>query len=399
MIRLGGVVTFPWVRTCPFAPPPEYRDLPPVSRVELASGQRVWLVAGHEEVRRVLADPRAASSRTAPGFPIVFPAAQRALGAARAKPSYGGMDRPEHTLHRRLVIGEFTLRRMEALRPRVQEIVDEHVTALLGGPRPADLVEALALPVPSLVICELLGVPYADRDDFQRRTVRILTRGGDPRDTTEAFTGLMAYLGDLVAAKAAHPDDGDLLGRLIARYGDAYDHAQLVSLASGLLIAGHETSANMIALSVAALLEHPDQLAGLVRDPASARNAVEELLRFFSVADLVTARAATGDIEVGGVTIRAGEGLVALGAAADHDPAVFPRPDELDVRRDARHHVAFGYGVHQCLGQNLARLELEIVIGTLFRRVPGLALAVPAAELPFKTDGILYGLHELPVTW
>lgn len=394
-------MSFPWVRSCPFAPPPEYRDLPPVSRVELDSGQRVWLVAGHAEVRRVLADPRAASSRTAPGFPVVFPAAQRALGTARTKPSYGGMDRPEHALHRRLVTGEFTLRRMEALRPRVQEIVDEHVAALLDGPRPADLVEALALPVPSLVICELLGVPYADRADFQRRTAQILTRGGDPRETTEAFTGLMAYLGDLVAAKAASPDGGDLLGRLIARYAEAgaYDHAQLVSLASGLLIAGHETSANMIALSVAALLEHPDQLAELVRDPGLTRNAVEELLRFFSVADLVTARAATGDIEVGGVTIRAGEGLVALGAAADHDPAVFPRPDELDVRRDARHHVAFGYGVHQCLGQNLARLELEIVLDTLFRRVPGPALAVPVAELPFRTDGILYGLRELPVTW
>ncbi|NJP90698.1 cytochrome P450 [Nonomuraea sp. FMUSA5-5] len=392
---------FPWPRTCPFAPPPQYAKLPPVSRHELASGQWAWLVAGHEEVRQVLRDPRVSSDRADPRFPVVFPAAQRALGRARAKPSYGGMDRPEHTLHRRMVAGEFTVRRVEALRPRIQEIVTEHIEALLAGPRPADLVAALALPVPSLVICELLGVPYEDREDFQRRTRMILSRTSGLEESVEAFVGLMAYLDRLVAAKRARPDGADLLGRLVARYVEAgvYDHEQLVSLASGLLIAGHETTANMISLGTVALLEHPAQLAELRRDPSLTRNAVEELLRLFSIADLVTARVATADLEVGGVTVRAGESVIALSAAADHDPAVFERPGELDVRRDARHHVAFGYGSHQCLGQNLARLELEIVFGTLFSRVPGLRVAVPVAELPFKTDGIMFGLHELPVFW
>ncbi|MFC5832478.1 cytochrome P450 [Nonomuraea insulae] len=393
--------TFPWRRTCPFAPPEQYKDLPPVSRHELASGRPAWLVAGYEEVRQVLSDPHISSDRTRPDFPVVFPAAQRALGKARVKPSYGGMDRPEHTMHRQFVAGEFTVRRVETMRPRVRAIVTEHVEAMLAGPKPADLVEALALPVPSLVICELLGVPYEDRDDFQRRTRLILSRGSDPRESTEAFVGLMTYLDGLVTAKRERPDGEDLLGRLIAKYVEAgvYDREQMVSLASGLLIAGHETTANMIALGTVALLEHPDQLAELRRDPALTRNAVDELLRYFSVADLVTARVATGDIEVGGVRIRAGESVLSLGAAADRDPAAFDRPDELDVRRDAAHHVAFGYGIHQCLGQNLARMELEIVFDTLFGRVPDLRLASALEELPFKTDGIMFGLHALPVTW
>jgi cytochrome P450 len=271
---------------------------------------------------------------------------------------------------------------------------------MLTGPKPADLVEALALPLPSLVICELLGVPYMDRADFQQRTQQILTTAGSPEQTTSAFVGLMSYLDKLITAKEQASGD-DLLSRLITKYvtADAYDHAQMISLASGLLIAGHETSANMIALSTVALLRHPDQLAELQQDPALAKTAVEELLRYFSIADLVTARVATADITLGDITIHQGEPLIALGAAANRDPAAFPDPDELDLHRDAHHHVAFGYGIHQCLGQNLARLELEIVLTTLFTRIPDLRLAVPFESLSFKTDAIMLGLHNLPVTW
>jgi cytochrome P450 len=391
---------FPWARTCPFTPPPEYRDLPPTSQVELPSGQKLWLIAGHEQVRAVLASPDTSSERTNPDFPVLFPAAQQALGTARPKPSYGGMDRPEHTLHRHMIVNEFTVRKVEAMRPKIQRIVDDHIDAMLTGPKPADLVEALALPLPSLVICELLGVPYEDRTDFQQRTQQILTTAGNPEQTTSAFVGLMSYLGTLITAKEQAPGD-DLLSRLITKYvtANAYDHAQMISLASGLLIAGHETSANMIALSTVALLRHPDQLADLQRDPALAKTAVEELLRYFSIADIVTARVATADISLGDITIHKGEPLIALGAAANRDPAAFPDPDKLDLHRSARHHVAFGYGIHQCLGQNLARLELEIVLTTLFTRIPDLRLAAPFETLPFKTDAILFGLHNLPVTW
>lgn len=219
-------------------------------------------------------------------------------------------------------------------------------------------------------------------------------------DRRRAFGELYAYIDDLVTRKESAPGD-DLFGRQIDRQRQegAVDHEGLVSLAFLLLTAGHETTANMISLGVVGLLTHPEQLTLVKADPGRTPMAVEELLRYFSIADGVTSRLATEDVELGGVRIRAGEGVVVSGLSANWDPAVFANPGELDVERGARHHLAFGFGPHQCLGQNLARMELRIVFDTLFRRIPGLRLAVPLEELPFKSDAVIYGVHELPVTW
>ncbi|MEV4090534.1 cytochrome P450, partial [Nonomuraea fuscirosea] len=301
---------------------------------------------------------------------------------------------------RRPVMGEFTVRRLAALRPRIQAIVDHFVDDLLAADRrPVDLVRALSLPVPSLVICELLGVPYADHDFFQSRASMMVSRSS-LEDRRRAFADLRAYLDDLVTRKESAPGD-DLLGRQIARQRreGAVDHGGLVSLAFLLLTAGHETTANMISLGVVGLLSHPEQLAVIRNDSDRTPLAVEELLRYFAVADGVTTRVATEDVRIGGVSIKAGEGVVVSTLSANWDPAAFTEPGELDVERGARHHLTFGFGPHQCLGQNLARMELRIVFDTLFRRVPALRLAVPAGDLPYKADAVVYGVHELPVTW
>jgi cytochrome P450 len=311
------------------------------------------------------------------------------------------MDGEEHTATRRAVLGEFTMKRLNAMEPRIQAMVDGFVDDILATEqRPVDLVQALSLPVPSLVICELLGAPYTDHDFFQSRTATAIRRSEPPEARQRAFLELRAYLDELITRKESEPGD-DLFSRLIAkqRVDGTLDHASLVSMAFLLLGAGHETTANMISLGVIGLLNHPDQLAKITADPAKTPMAVEELLRYFSIADTVASRFATEDVQIGDVTIKAGDGVVVSGLSADWDPAVFPNPGELDIDRGARHHIAFGFGPHQCLGQNLARMELRIVFDTLFRRIPGLRLAKPVDDIPFKTDAGLYGAYELPVTW
>ncbi|MEV0621874.1 cytochrome P450 [Nonomuraea sp. NPDC050404] len=390
---------FPMRRTCPFDPPPGYAALRaerPVARVRLPNGQTPWLVTGYDHARRILTDERVSSDRRHPGHPSLV-GGRRSANAAPLV----GMDPPEHGVHRRMLAAEFTVKRLHALRPRIRQIAGEFVGRLHDSTeRPADLVRALSLPVPSLVICELLGVPYADHDFFESRAGAMLGHGTPPEEAAAAFGELRAYVGTLVTRNERRPEDG-LLGRLVDRYRreGMYDHDLLAELSMVLLVAGHETTANMISLGTVALLEHPGQLAEVMADPALIGPAVEELLRHFSVADAVTCRVALADIEIGGVVIGAGEGIIVANGAANHDPARFDRPAGLDLPRGARHHLALGYGVHQCLGQNLARLELEIVFSTLFTRIPGLRLAVPAGELPFKHDSFLYGVHEVPVTW
>jgi cytochrome P450 len=394
------VATLPIPRTCPYSPPPEYQQLrenTPVARVRLPSGADAWAVTRHEDFRAMLADPRFSSDRRNPGFPLLI--AGRRI-TQDFPPSLISMDAPEHGPARRAVVGEFTVKRIQAMQPRIQQIVDECIDALLATPRPADLVEALSLPVPSLVICELLGVPYRDHAFFQSRTGRIIRRTSSQEERTAAFDELRSYLDELVTEKEQEPGD-DLLGRQIRKQREksATDHEALVSLAFLLLVAGHETTANMISLGTLALLENPRSLAAIRQDPGKTPGAVEELLRYFTIVEFATSRVAVEDVELGGVLIRAGEGVVGLGNAANHDPEVFENPDELDVERGARHHVAFGYGPHQCLGQNLARAELQIVFDTLLRRIPSLALAGHVDELPFKDDANIHGLYQLPVTW
>lgn len=391
-------VQLPRPRGCPFqeAPPREQR---PISRVRLPSGGEAWLVTRHEHVRAILADPRFSADRRRPGFPLLLSAGGTAF--RQQAPSMITLDGAEHAAARRAVISEFSVKRVAALTPRIQQIVSGFVDRILAGPRPADLVRDLSLPVPSLVICELLGVPYADHEYFQTRTTALLRRTTGVEERQRLVAELRGYLSDLVADKTADPPD-DVIGRQILRQRaerGEIDHEALTSLAVLLLVAGHETTANMISLGVLGLLTHPDQLAALLADPGRTPAAVEEMLRYFTIVEFATSRVAVADVELDGVLIRAGEGVVGDALAANRDEAAFADPEAFELGEGRRHHLAFGFGPHQCLGQNLARKELQIVFDTLFRRVPTLRLAADPADLPYKTDTNIYGVYQLPVTW
>ncbi|UED87612.1 cytochrome P450 [Streptomyces profundus] len=393
---------FPMPRAsgCPFDPPPpllERQQEGPFTRVSLWDGSTPWLVTRYAEQRALMADPRVSADITRPGYPSSAPV-----------PPQGNtigfilMDDPEHARLRRMVTAPFAIKRVEAMRPRVRQIVNELVDELLSGPKPVDLVEAFALPVPSLVICELLGVPYADHDFFQENSKTIINRDVTQEQRLVAHGRLAEYLDSLVAEKSRRPKD-DLLSQLAERVlAGELTRLEAAQMGVLLLIAGHETTANMIALGTLALLRHPDQLAALreTDDPRLIAGAVEELLRYLHITHSGRRRVALEDIEIAGETIRAGEGLIFANDIGNRDPLAFPEhPDQLDIHRDARHHVAFGFGVHQCLGQPLARLELHIVYGTLYRRIPTLRLAAELDDIPFKHDGSVYGVYELPVTW
>ncbi|WP_431915967.1 cytochrome P450 [Micromonospora wenchangensis] len=399
----GETPDFPMPRTCPFAPAPEYVGLraeAPVSRVRVPDGQLAWLVTRYADVRRLLTDPRVSADRFHPNLPLTEPVTpQTRRNIAAVGRSLIGLDQPEHGPQRRMLIGDFTLRRAQEMRPHIQRTVDECIDTILAGPKPVDLVAALALPVPASMITKLLGMPYEDRDLIVRSADAQLRRTVSAEQRQQTSSELRAYVDRLVTAKEAEPTD-DLLGRLVVQNRETplFDHDMLVGLAMLLLVAGFETTASMISLGVAGLLENPDQLAAVTGDPTAMGLAVEELLRYFTVVDALP-RVATADIEVGGVTVRAGDGLLLSFASANWDTDVFTDAEVLDVRRGARHHMAFGYGIHQCIGQNLARAELEIVFRTLFARIPGLRLAEELDGLPFRKESNIYGLDRLPVTW
>ena len=393
----------PMARECPFDPPEEYRRLrveDPVSRLAFPDGRTGWLVSRYDDVRALLADPRVSSRRSLSVNPIreLPPEAEELL---RIDPGqFIGMDPPEHTRYRRLLTGQFTVRRMNALVPRIEQIVADHLDAMAGMTPPVDLVKAFALPVPSLVICELLGVPYTDRDLFQRMSRALLSFETDVPTLMQARNEMRAYMLDLVRAKRLRPHD-DLISGLIQRDSPAgaLTDEELVNIGNLLLIAGHETTANMLGLGMLTLLQHPDQLAGLRDNPALIDHAVEELLRFLTIVQFGLVRIALEDIDVGGQPIPAGAPIVAALASANRDPAHFPAPDDLDVTRAYSPHLAFGHGVHQCLGQQLARVEMQAGFRGLLERFPSLRLAVPLEQIRMRDDTFVYGVRELPVTW
>ncbi|WP_406065365.1 cytochrome P450 [Streptomyces sp. NBC_01077] len=392
-------VAFPQNRTCPYHPPTAYdplREERPLSRVTLWDGRSVWFVSGHSAARTLLSDQRLSTDSTRTDFPL--PTERASALRRRRRAALLGWDDPEHNVQRRMLIPSFTLKRAERLRPRIQETVDRLLDAMEAAGPPAELVSAFALPVPSIVICDLLGVPYEDHDFFEEQSGRLL-RGPTGADTEDALARLEGYLGDLIERKRDKPGEGVLDDLVERQLGDGGpDREELVQLATILLVAGHETTANMISLGTYTLLRHPERLAELQADPGLVPTAVEELLRFLSIADGLL-RVAREDVEIGGTVIRAGEGVVFSTSVINRDAAAYADPDSLDWSRSARHHLAFGFGIHQCLGQNLARAEMEIALGTLLRRLPGLRLAVPAEEIPFKPGDTIQGMLELPVTW
>jgi len=388
---------------CPFAPPPEVMELSaarPLSRVRIWDGSTPWLITGYEEVRTLFSDSRVSVDDRRPGFPHWN---EGMLSTVHKRPrSVFTSDAEEHTRFRRMLSKPFTFKRVEGLRPAIQQITDEHIDAMLAGPRPADIVTALALPVPSLVISQLLGVPYEDAEMFQHHANIGLARYATGEDTVKGAVNLNKYLARLVETKMENPAEdavSDLAERVKAGELSVKEAAQL---GTGLLIAGHETTANMIGLGVLALLQYPEQATVLrdTDDPKVVANAVEELLRYLSIIQNGQRRVAAEDIEIAGEVIRAGEGIIIDLAPANWDGKAFAEPERLYLHRSgAGQHVAFGYGRHQCVGQQLARAELQIVFHTLLRRIPTLELAVPVEDVPFKHDRLAYGVYELPVTW
>ncbi|MDA3645087.1 cytochrome P450 [Saccharopolyspora indica] len=374
------------------------RQARPVSPLIFPDGHEGWLITGYDEVRQAMADTRL-SSRLDLGVVHALDTPPDMPAATEPAPQIPGMfvamDPPDHTRLRRRLTGAFTVKRMKSLEAHIAEIVERQLDHLAGLPQPADLVAEFALPVPSLVICEMLGVPYADRDVFQSHYAQFMVKEQPVEQKMGAYVALNTYLAELVTSKRAEPGE-DILSDL-ARHEDLAVE-ELTGVAFLLLLAGHETTANMLGLGTFALLENPAQLAELRADPELLPGAVEELLRYLSVGD-VFYRYAAEDVEIGGVTINEGSTVVLSLLAANHDPRRFAEADSLDVHRNARGHLAFGHGIHQCLGQQLARIEMRAAFGGLLRRFPDLALAIPAAEVKLRTDMNIYGVHELPVTW
>jgi cytochrome P450 len=395
-------IPLPRDRSCPYQPPDEYARLRaerPVARLRLVDGTEGWLLTRYDDIRAMLSDPRFSSADRVLGA-VVRRVSPRLAERAGRRPSLLNLDPPEHTRLRRLLTGQFSVRRMRQLRPRVEQIVTEHIDAMMAAGPPADLVPAFALPIPSLVICELLGVPYADRALFQQLSATLLRITSDPEDAASAADAISEYMLDLINHKRAKPDD-DLLSALIHPDdpADELDDGELTSLGVTLLIAGHETTANMIGLGTYLLLDQELWPTLVGADVPAVESAVEELLRYLTIIQFGLNRRARQDMEFAGVHIREGQTVVASLPAADADPSRFPDPDALDLHRGRTAHLAFGWGIHQCLGQQLARIELNVVFTELPNRLPTLRMAVPAAEVPMRTDMIIYGVHALPVSW
>ncbi|GAA1711588.1 cytochrome P450 [Fodinicola feengrottensis] len=385
----------------PFNPPraiTRLRDARPVSPIVMPDGHQGWLVTGYDAVRQLMADTRFSSRLDLDLIHVPFETPGMPVATEPSPPMPGlfiAMDPPDHGRLRKRLISAFTVKRMKQLEEHIGEIAERQLDHLAQLTPPVDLVKEFALPVPSLVICELLGVPYDDRETFQANSAQFLVKDQTLEEKMGALVALNTFLAGLVMAKRAEPVD-DILSDLASQHDLTIE--ELTGVAFLLLLAGHETTANMLALGTFALLENPEQLAELRAHSELLPDATEELLRYLSIGDIFY-RYATEDIELGGETIGKGSTVVVSLLAANHDPKRFDNPDTLDIHRKARGHLSFGHGVHQCLGQQLARIEMRAGFEGLLRRFPTMRLAVSASEVKLKTDMNIYGVHALLVTW
>ncbi|MFG2224528.1 cytochrome P450 [Streptomyces sp. NPDC048644] len=378
---------------CPFDPPAEltqFRAEQPLRRLRFPDGHIGWLATGYSVCRTIMADARFSSRKELMHDPSLD------IGDIEIPPAEPGefihMDGARHGRYRKLLTGKFTVRRMRLLTERVEQVTADHLDAMEQAGPSADLVTAFAKPIPAIMICELLGVPYEDRGSFQEQAETIFV--GDLEDKMAAYTAIQTYLTQLVAAKRTAPTD-DILSDLTD--SDLTDE-ELIGVGFLLLAAGLDTTANMLGLGTFALLSNPGQLAALRGDPSLAGQAVEELLRYLTIADPML-RVALEDIEIDGRLVKAGETVAIALQAANRDPAKYPEPDRLDLHRKATGHLAFGHGAHQCLGQQLARVEMTVAFPALLTRFPTLRLAVPPEDVPLRAHTNIYGAESLPVTW
>lgn len=377
----------------------EVRETDGVRTVTNSFGMQVYLVTRHEDIKDVLADHERFSNARPPGFvvPGAPPISEGEQASARAG-NLLSLDPPEHQRLRRMLTPEFTIRRMKRLEPRIVEIVDAQLDAMENAGPPTDLVENFALPIPSLVICELLGVPYDDREDFQRRSARQLDLSIPIPERLELQRQGRAYMASLVQRSRQQPG-ADILGMLVREHGDELTDGELIGVAGLLLLAGHETTSNMLGLGALALLRHPEQLAAVRDNPDAVGPAVEELLRWLSIVQSAIPRITTTDVEIAGTPISAGQLVFVSLPAGNRDPDFIDSPEVLDIRRGAPGHLAFGHGVHHCLGAPLARMEMRIAFPALLRRFPNLAMAENFEDVQFRSFHFIYGLKSLEVRW
>jgi cytochrome P450 len=390
---------FPAFRGASMLDPPEAMlDLlteSPVSRVRLWNGQTPWIVTRYEDVRAVLRSPAFSSDTRKDGFPVVDPALLHFTEGILTH-----MDPPDHDVYRRMLAPEFMVKRMERLRPKIRDVVDERIDAMLEVGPPADLVQSLALPVPLMVTCDLLGVPFEDRDYFFSLADAFLGGRHSPEESERLLREYRDYIADLIDKKIENPTD-DVLGYMASTHvvtGDLSREAMII-IVQLLVIAGFDTTMSMIGLGVVTLLAHPVQMAMLREDPSLVPDAVEELLRYLSITHRGLHRVAVEDVEVGGQLIRAGEGVIAAANIANRDPEVFENPNEFDIRRNALSHLAFGQGIHRCLGAVLARVELQVVYEAILERFPDIYLAESPSRDDYRDKEIVYGIRHLVVGW
>ncbi len=366
------------------------RSEAPIGKLDLPFGMNAWLVTGYDEAKAVLGK--------ATGFSSDFGNLVGNAGVT-ADQNPGGLgfaDPPVHTRLRKLLTPEFTMRRLNRLAPRIDEIVAEQLDAMAAADGPVDLWQAFALPIPSLTICELLGVSYEDREDFQRLSTARFDLFGGAGASLGAMSESLTYLLDIVKKQREQPGDG-LLGMLIKEHGDEIDDRELAGLADGVLTGGLETTASMLALGALVLLRDEKAMDAVRGDDESVHRFVEELLRYLTVVQMAFPRFAKEDMEIGGVRIAEGDIVLVSLSAADRDPKLGPDMETFDATRDPTSHLAFSYGIHRCIGAELARMELRTAYPALISRFPNLRLAVPEEKLSFRQVSIVYGLDELPV--
>jgi pentalenic acid synthase len=401
---MTDTVAFPQDRTCPYQPAPGYLPIArqrPLAEVTLYDGRRAWAVTGRAVARKLLVNPHISSDRTNPAWPIMFAGMAATVNDSQQKvmkivTALSGLDDPVHNARRKLLIPSFTIRRTNALRPKIQQIVDRRLDTMLEDGAPTDLIPAFASPVPLTVLYHLLGIPDDDHEFFEKQSHE-LAFGSNPN---AAFDKLMAYMDELIVEKQRNPGEG-VLDDLLAGNGATgdMDREELLSTLLLQVAGGHGTTSSMISLSTFTLLQNPERLAELRADPSLMSNAVDELMRLLSIPDGMS-RVATGDIEVDGTTIRKGDGVFFITSLINRDEDVYETPNSLGWHRaSVRDHISFGFGAHQCLGQNVARVTMEIALGTLFERLPGLRLATPAEEIPFNPVAAFQVMIELPVAW
>jgi cytochrome P450 len=395
----GSAPFFPAPRSCPFDTPAaytEFREEGGLHKVTIWDGSEHWLATRHADIRAVLGSSAFSADVRTEGFPEVHAGMAREQGGLFLR-----LDDPEHNRLRRMLTKEFSVKATAAMRDKLTEITDELIDAMLASDKPVDIVQDFALPLPSRAICDILGVPYEDREMFQAHANAGTDLSRDHLEPDDLHESSYEYYKRLVDLKRREPGD-DMISRLIRDHSgpDGFGPDVLPAVASLLVGAGHETTANMLSLGTLALLLNDTERERLRAQPELATTAAEEMLRYWSIVSTDPRRIALEDIEIGGQLVRRGEGVIVALIAGNRDPRVFgDTADSLDIGRNARQHVAFGFGTHQCLGQNLARVEMQVAFPRLFERIPDLRLAIPVENVAYRKNSIVYGLTSLPVTW